>query len=285
MAIVYDTVLNWPFEDIVQEYSQRDSMLYALGLGLGFEQLDPAELRFVYEKELAVFPTMAVVLGHPGPWMTQPQVGVNMIKVLHAEQHLEIHQPLPASGAVIAKNRVQEVIDKGADKGALIVTERKLYDRDSGDCYCTQKSVAFARGDGGFGGPVTAGEPPAQIPDREPDYVIDIPVSTQAALLYRLSGDYNPLHADPSIAQKAGFDRPILHGLASYGVAARALLSAFPDKDPADLKRFGLRFSAPVFPGETIETSIWQEAGQLAFRSRVAARDKVVLNNGYAEFR
>ena len=284
MAIDYDTVLNWPFEDIVQTYTERDSMLYALGLGLGVNQTDAAELRFVYEDALQVFPTMPVVLGHPGPWMVDPRVGVNMVKVLHAEQHVEIHKPLPPAGTIVAKNRVQEVIDKGGEKGALIVTERKIYDRDSDDCYCTQKSVAFARGDGGFGGPVTTSDKPLPIPERDPDFTVDIPVSTQAALLYRLSGDYNPLHADPAIAQKAGFERPILHGLASYGVAARALLVALNIEDPAALKSFGLRFSAPVFPGEVISTSIWEEAGRFAFRSRVNTRDTVVLNNGSAEF-
>jgi len=284
MAIDYDTVLSWPFEDIVQTYTERDSMLYALGLGLGVNQTDAAELRFVYEDALQVFPTMPVVLGHPGPWMVDPRVGVNMVKVLHAEQHVEIHKPLPPAGTIVAKNRVQELIDKGGEKGALIVTERKIYDRDSNDCYCTQKSVAFARGDGGFGGPVTTSDKPLPIPERDPDFTVDIPVSTQAALLYRLSGDYNPLHADPVIAQKAGFERPILHGLASYGVAARALLVALNIEDPAALKSFGLRFSAPVFPGEVISTSIWEEAGRFAFRSRVNTRDTVVLNNGSAEF-
>ena len=234
---------------------------------------------------MQTFPTMPVVLGHPGPWMVDPRVGVNMLKVLHAEQHLEIHQPLPVEGTIVARNRVQEVVDKGAGKGALIITERKIFDQATDVCYCTQKSIAFARGDGGFGGPVSTGEKPASIPDRAPDYSVGIAVSTQAALLYRLSGDYNPLHADPAIAHKAGFDRPILHGLASFGVAARALLVALKIEDPAALKSFGLRFSAPVFPGETIDTSVWEEGGKLAFRSRVSARDSIVLNNGYAELR
>jgi acyl dehydratase len=283
VSIDYDTILNWSFEDIVQTYTQRDSMLYALGLGLGFNQTDTRELRFVYEAGLQTFPTMPVVLGHPGPWMTNPRAAINMVKVLHAEQHLDIHIPLPPEGTVIAKNRVREVVDKGAEKGALIITERKIYDRDAGDCYCTQKSVAFARGDGGFGGPVTTSDKPATIPGREPDFTVDIPVSTQSALLYRLSGDYNPLHADPEIAQKAGFDRPILHGLASFGVAARALLGGLGIEDSSALTGIGLRFSAPVYPGEVISTSVWEEAGKFNFRSRVNARDVTVLNNGYAE--
>jgi acyl dehydratase len=125
----------------------------------------------------------------------------------------------------------------------------------------------------------------AAIPEREPDFTVDIPVSNQAALLYRLSGDYNPLHADPKIAQKAGFDRPILHGLASFGVAARALLEGLTIEDSTSLASFGVRFSAPVYPGETISTSVWEQSGRFIFRSHVAARDVIVLNNGCAEFR
>lgn len=282
MSIDYDTILNWPFDDIVQTYSERDTMLYSLGLGLGLAPEDPSQLRFVYEKGLQTFPTMPVVLGHPGPWMVNPDVGINMVKVLHAEQHLENHIPLPPAGTVVAKNRVLEVVDKGAEKGALIITERKLYDQHTSECYCTQKSVAFARGDGGFGGPVTHTDKPIAIPERSPDFTVDIEVSMQSALLYRLSGDYNPLHADPKIARKAGFDRPILHGLASFGIAARALIDGLALSDSAALKSIGVRFSAPVYPGEVVSTAVWEEGGIFAFRSSVNSRKVVVLNNGSA---
>jgi acyl dehydratase len=283
MAIDYDTLLNWTFDEIVQSYTQRDTMLYALGLGLGSNCSDEDELRFVYEAELQTFPTMAVVLGHPGPWMTHPRAGVNMLKVLHAEQHLQIHKPLPVAATIRAENKVLEVVDKGAEKGALIITERKLYDQNSAICYCTQRSTAFARGDGGFGGPVTKSAQAPALPDRAADFSADIEVSTQAALLYRLSGDYNPLHADPRVAVKAGFERPILHGLATYGVAARALVCALNITDLAALKSFGARFSAPVYPGETIRTVIWREGSEIFFRSHCLQRDVVVLNNGCAE--
>lgn len=283
MAIDYDTLLNWPFDEIVQSYDQRDTMLYALGLGLGSNATDADELRFVYEADLQTFPTMAVVLGHPGPWMTDPRVGVNMLKVLHAEQHLQIHEPLPVAATIRAENKVLEVVDKGAEKGALIITERKLYDQASAVCYCTQRSTAFARGDGGFGGPVSKSARPPALPDRAPDFSADIPVSTQAALLYRLSGDYNPLHADPEIAAKAGFDRPLLHGLATYGVAARGLIAALGINDLTSFRSFGARFSAPVYPGETIRTQLWKEGSEILFRSQCLERDVVVLNNGCAE--
>ena len=282
MSLNYTNILDWPFEDVIQHYTERDSIIYALSLGLGFNPTDPGELQFVVEKGLQTFPTMAVVMGHPGSWMTNPDTGIDFVKVLHGEQHLQIHKPLPTEGSVIGRTRVSEVVDKGADKGALIITERKLYEEISGDLLNTQTSVVFARGNGGFGGPVTSGPTPHALPDREPDAVVDIPTSTQAALLYRLNGDYNPLHADPAIAKEAGFEAPILHGLASYGMAARAVLKAFDIDDASRLESFGLRFSAPVYPGETIRTDIWKDGHNVSFRSRVVERDVLVLNNGQA---
>ena len=282
MTFSYDKILNWPFDDVVETYAMRDSIIYALGLGFGFNPTDPDELKYVYEDGLRTFPTMPVVLGHPGPWMTDPESGIDYVKVLHGEQHLEIHHDLPVEGTVVAENKVIDVVDKGADKGALITSERKLYEQTSGDLLCTQKSVIFARGNGGFGGPVTASPKPHMLPDREPDATVDIPTSPQAALLYRLNGDYNPLHADPAVAEKAGFKAPILHGLASFGIAARAVLQSLNNTDSSRLKSFGLRFSAPVYPGETISTEIWRDGNEVSFRARVPERDVIALTNGLA---
>ncbi len=283
MSLNYKKIMKWPFEDVIQSYSTRDSIIYALSLGLGFNPTDSDELKFVYENGLQTFPTMAVVMGHPGPWMKSPETGIDFVKVLHGAQQLEIHKPLPIEGSIIGRTRVLDVIDKGAEKGALIITERKLYEQKSGDLLNTQSSTIFARGSGGFGGPVTSGPAPHSLPEREPDAVVDIPTSTQAALLYRLNGDYNPLHADPRAAQKAGFSAPILHGLASYGIAARAILKALDIVDLSRLESFGLRFSAPVYPGETIRTDIWKDGHVASFRSRIVERDALVLNNGRAE--
>jgi acyl dehydratase len=282
MAFSYEKILNWPFDEVVETYSMRDSVIYALGLGFGFNPTDPDELKYVYENGLRTFPTMPVVLGHPGPWMTDPESGIDYVKVLHGEQHLEIHQDLPVEGTVVAENKVIDVVDKGAAKGALITSERKLFEQTSGDLLCTQKSVIFARGNGGFGGPVTASPKPHVLPDREPDATVDIATSPQAALLYRLNGDYNPLHADPAIAEKAGFKAPILHGLASFGIAARAVLQSLNNTDSSRLKSFGLRFSAPVYPGETISTEIWRDGNEVSFRARVPERDVIALTNGLA---
>ncbi len=282
MTFSYDKILNWPFDDVVETYAMRDSIIYALGLGFGFNPTDPGELKYVYEDGLRTFPTMPVVLGHPGPWMTDPESGIDYVKVLHGEQHLEIHHDLPVEGTVVAENKVIDVVDKGAAKGALITSERKLYEQTSGDLLCTQTSVIFARGNGGFGGPVTASPKPHVLPDREPDATVDIATSPQAALLYRLNGDYNPLHVDPAIAEKAGFKAPILHGLASFGIAARAVLQSLNNSDSSRLRSFGLRFSAPVYPGETIRTEIWRDGNEVSFRARVLERDVIALNNGLA---
>jgi len=282
MAFSYEKILNWPLDEVVQGYTTKDSIIYALSLGFGFNPTDPDELKYVYEDGLQTFPTMPVVLGHPGPWMANPETGIDVVKVLHGEQHLEIHKALPAEGTIVAQNKVVDVVDKGADKGALIISERKLYEQASGDLLCTQTSVIFARGNGGFGGPVTASPKPHALPGREPDARIDIRTSAQSALLYRLNGDYNPLHADPAFAKKAGFKAPILHGLASYGVAARAVLQWLEHADLSKLSSFGLRFSAPVYPGETIRTEVWKDGNEVSFRARVLERDVIALNNGKA---
>jgi len=284
MTLNYRRILNWPFEDVIQSYTEKDSIIYALSLGLGFNPTDEDELKFVYEKGLQTFPTMPLVMGHPGPWMTNPETGIDYLKVLHGEQQLKIHKPLPTEGTVVGRTRVKEIVDKGADKGALIITERKLYEQKSGDLLNTQGATIFARANGGFGGPASSAPEPHALPEREPDIVVDIPTSKQAALLYRLNGDYNPLHADPKIAEKAGFRAPILHGLAAYGIAARAVLAGFKTEDVSTLKSFELRFSAPMYPGETIHTDLWKDGDVVSFRARIVERDVVVLNNGRAEF-
>ncbi len=280
----YEKILNWSFEPVVQSYTKKDTMLYALGLGFGQNPTDVNELQYVYEKDLLTFPTMAVVMGHPGSWLSDPESGIDMTKVLHGEQALQIHKPMPIEGTIVAETKVLEVIDKGAEKGAVIITERKLFEQNSHELYCTQHSTIMARGNGGFGGSVTNIPKPHALPERQADKVVEILTSTQAALLYRLSGDYNPLHADPELAKKVGFDAPILHGLASFGIAARAVLQACDITNPDKLSFISLRFSKPVYPGETISTEVWRDKDVVSFRSIVTERDVVVLNNGKVEF-
>ena len=282
MPFDYQKLLAWRFDDLEHAYTARDTILYALGLGCGSDPTDESELRFVYEEKLAALPTMAVVLGYPGFWLRDERTGVDWRKVLHGEQGVVLHKPLPTSGTVIGKTRVTGIVDKGADKGSLMFSERDVVDKKTGALLATLSSTTVLRGNGGYGGPTPPVPEPHPLPSRTPDIVLDLKTLPQAALIYRLSGDYNPLHADPAIARAAGFERPILHGLCTFGVAGRAILSACCGNDPTRLKEIRVRFSAPVFPGETISTEIWRDGHVISFRARVEPRNVVVLNNGRA---
>jgi acyl dehydratase len=284
MAIDYQALKHWPFPDVEHSYRARDTMLYALGLGLGADPMDGQQLRFVYEEGLKALPTMAVVLAHTGQWSKDPRTGINWKMLLHGEQGLVVHRPLPAAGTVVGRTVIEEIIDKGKGKGALIYSRRDIADKETGALLASLSSTSFLRGDGGFGGPAGPTKPVHQPPERAPDMVCDLATLPQAALIYRLSGDYNPLHADPEIAKAAGFARPILHGLCTFGVAGHALLRTLCGYDPARLRRMQLRFSSPVFPGETVRTQMWREGGgSFGFRCRSVERDVVVINNGLAE--
>ena len=225
---------------------------------------------------------MAVVLGYPGFWMKDPKAGINWVKLVHGEQRLTIHRSLPATGRVIGRTRITHVIDKGADKGALVLSERTLHDAN-GNLLVTIGSTTFCRGDGGLS---QSDESPAALeatPDRAPDMTCAIPTLPQAALIYRLCADNNPLHADPAVASKAGYPRPILHGLCTYGVAARAIVQAVCGNDASRLTALHTRFSSPVFPGETLVCEIWKDGSEaVRFRAKVAERDIIVLSHGFA---
>ncbi len=283
MAIDYEKIMKLDIPEIEQEWTARDTMLYALGVGLGNDPVDRDELRFLYEKDLQALPTQAVVMAYPGSWIRQYDVGIDYLRMVNGGNSFAIHKALPVEGTFIGKIRVTGVIDKGEGRGALVNAERKVYDKATGDHLCTVGTSSFLRGQGGFGGPSGPEKPIAQIPDRPWDLACDLTTLPQSALIYRLSGDYNPLHADPDIATKAGFDRPIAHGLLTYGVAGNALLKTVCGYDPSKLKSMEGRFSAPVFPGDTVRTEMWQDGSEIIFRSVVAERDAVVINNGRAE--
>jgi acyl dehydratase len=283
MAIVYDKLMAMQIPPVEQAYTPKDCMLYALGLGFGRDPMNEDELAFVYEKNLKVLPTMATVLGYGGSWVRN--TGIDHVKVVNGEQGVTLHRPLVAEGTVIGQTRILEVIDKGAGKGALILSERKVTDKASGQLIATITQTAFCRGDGGFGGPPRQAPAPHPLPTRAPDLFCDLPTRPEAALIYRLSGDYNPLHAEPAFAKAAGFERPILHGLGTFGVSGHAVLKALCGYDPARLVAFAGRFSAPVFPGETIRTEMWRDGAVVSFRARVVERDVVAINNGRAEIR
>ncbi|MGK2908219.1 MAG: MaoC/PaaZ C-terminal domain-containing protein [Sphingobium sp.] len=266
-------------DPIIQPYDKRDAILYALGLGYGADPLNESELPFVYEKELRCLPSYANVLCHPGFWAQDPVYGIDWVKILHAEQHLTVHKPLPATGEIRGEYHVAGLEDKGEGRGALLHQEKLLYDNATGDHLATVRSTLFLRGNGGEGGFGERMAPAEPVPDRAPDNVVEIPTLPRQALIYRLSGDWNPLHADPAIAKKAGFDRPILHGLCTKGLANRAILASYCGNDVARFKSMFVRFSKPVMPGETIRFEFFEEgAGALRFRAVAVERDAVVLD-------
>ena len=285
VPIDYARVTNWNFPDVEQTYSEKDTILYALGIGLGANPIDARELRFVYEDGLQSLPTMAVVLGTPGFWLRDPATGVDWRQVLHGEHTLIAHVALPCCARIIGRTRVDAVVDKGQGRSALIYTSRQVFDADSGMLLSTQKSTIVCRADGGFNGPTEPHRERRLLPARPPDIALEVRTLPQGALIYRLSGDRNPLHADPVLAAAAGYDRPILHGLCTYGIAGYALLRSLCGYDPRRLRRLDARFTAPVYPGETLRTEIWREAtGTAGFRCLALDRKVVVLDNGYIEF-
>jgi len=282
MAIDPDKLLNWKFPEIEHAYTEKDTILYALGLGCGADGPHSDDLKFVYENGLVALPTMAVVLASPGNWLGSKDSTVDYTKVLHGEQSLTLHRPLPPEGTVIGHTRVTGLLDKGKDKGAVLYAERRLLDKATGAPIATMVSAAVLRGDGGFGGKAGPQPAPHALPDGPPTRHLDLKTYPNSALIYRLSGGRNPLHADPKVAAAGGFKTPILHGLCTYGVAGRAIIKACCGGDPARLKSLQVRFSAPVLPGETIRTEMWPSAGEVSFRARAVERDVVVLNNGLA---
>lgn len=277
-------LLGLPPRVMHHRYARRDTMLYALGVGAG-QSPDRDDLPFVYEENLQALPTMAVVLAYPGFWQKEPQYGIDWKKVLHAEQSVVFHALLPAEGEVRGELTIDDIIDKGAEKGALLYSTRRIFDTATDALLASVKQVSFLRGDGGHGGSSTTQPPPHVPPSTAPDIELDLLTRPEQALIYRLSGDYNPLHADPAVAREAGLPAPILHGLCTYGIVGRALLAALCDDEPMRLHRIDCRFTAPVFPGERLELSIWRrDAGRASFQVRVAERKALVLDNGYAEF-
>ena len=281
MAIDPEKLLNREFGSIRETYTKKDCILYALGVGMGLDPLDEQCLRFVYEDNLKTLPSQAVIMAHPGFWAKDEDTDIDWVKVLHAGQEVIFHSPVPTSGTVEATTRITEVTDKGNKIGALINSERVVRDVETGKDICTLITTILARGNGGFGEHRKASAiKPDAIPTTEPDQICDLPTLPQQALIYRLSGDFNPLHASPSIAKSAGFKAPILHGLCTFGVMTHALVKTCCDYDPSRFLRMRLRFSAPVYPGETIRTEIWKDGNEIAFRCKSIEQNKIVINNG-----
>ncbi|MCY4428743.1 MAG: MaoC/PaaZ C-terminal domain-containing protein [Halieaceae bacterium] len=275
-------------EQVPGSYTDRDSLLYAVAIGLGRDPMDPKELEYVCETVgNRVVPTAATVLSRPR-WLQKDRQSLmskmNYALMLHGEQRLAIHQPLPPAAETLVSTRTTGVYDKGEGRGALLLTETDVKLSD-GSPLVTLGYTLFYRADGGFGGQSEGAPVPHQLPDREPDAVCEMPGRIDQAILYALCGDRNPLHRDPEVARTAGFDRPILHGLCSYGIACHAVLKTMLDYDQSRITGFDVRFSAPVFPGETQVVDLWQDGKVISFRSRIKERGIVSINNGKCTIR
>ncbi|MBB2771072.1 MULTISPECIES: MaoC/PaaZ C-terminal domain-containing protein [Mycolicibacterium] len=276
-------------EPVLYEWTDRETLLYALGVGAG-----TADLAFTTENshdvEQQVLPTYAVIASPA--WGAVGEVGsFNFSMLLHGSQQIRLFAPLKPAGRLSVVSEVADIQDKGEGKNAILVFKGTGTDPDTGEVVAETVSTAVIRGEGGFGGqPGTRPQAP-EIPEREPDARIALPTREDQALLYRLSGDRNPLHSDPWFARElAGFPRPILHGLCTYGVAGRALVAALGDGDATRVTAIGARFTSPVFPGETLTTSVWRTAeGDAVFRTEAAAPDgsgaRLVLEDGTAQYR
>ena len=277
MTINYDEIMNLTSENVEISYSDKDSILYSLGIGLGNDPMNLNELKYVYENSQSVLPSMATNFQYHSPLLLK--TNINFIMVVHGEQRLSITNALPVSGDFIANAKVIGCFDKGPARGAIIEVETTVKNKKNNEEICKLVSTTFARGDGGFGGPDSP-KKEIFIPDGEPDYVSEVSTKPDQALIFRLSGDYNPLHSDPKFAKAAGFEKPILHGMCTYGIACRSLVNEICENDASKLKRFDCRFSSPVYPGETIITEMWKKDKMIYFNSKVKERDKLVLKNG-----
>jgi len=290
MPIYYPDILEQRTAPRTFTYGDKDVMLYALGIGMSADPLDRRELAFTYEQGLKVVPTAATVLAasgratHAGAPAGSRVSQINYLMVVHGEQKVELHRPLPVAGSFTATSRTIGAFDKGKDKGALLVNETVWTD-EAGERVATLTGSTFARGDGGFGGPSEGAPAPHPTPERSPDLSLDFQTRADQALIYRLNGDRNPLHADPEVARRAGFERPILHGLCTYGITCRALLAGVTDFDPDVIASHEARFSAPVFPGDLITVDLWRDNKVVSFEARVKARSVTVIKNGKSVLR
>jgi acyl dehydratase len=278
MPFTYDELIARRSDDQSFAYDDARVLLYNLSVGMGRDPLDAKELPFVFERpQLRAVPTLASVLG-AGPKLLDG-VDLDWPKILHGEQRLTVHRPLPPAADLVATHWFSEIVDKGPEKGALITLTSDVRLASGEPLYSTD-NVMFARGNGGCGGPAKSKFTPHPLPERAPDLVHVTETRPDQALLYRLNGDRNPLHAEPAFARLAGFPAPILHGLCSYGIACRAVLASVCEYDPARIRGFDVRYTSPVYPGETIHTDIWVDGEVVSFRSRIAARGVTSIDNG-----
>ncbi len=270
MPLDYHRLKSLPPARAEQAWTAQQTILYALGVGA-------MELPFVYEKDLRALPTMCAILAAPPLFTKDNGFGLDLRRILHIEQSLEIHAPIPVAGNFTGESRFDRIVDKG--ENAIIHTSRRIFDEE-GTHFATAGVAIMARGGGGFGGGDPA--PPVRpFPlDAPPDLTVRLPTAANQAMLYRLSGDRNPLHIDPAMARVGGFERPILHGMCTYGITCRGILQTYADYDPGAFRQHAARFSSPVYPGEIVTMDLWKDGNVISFEAKVKARNVAVIKSG-----
>ena len=283
MPIDRDEALRYEFPKGEGGWSRDDAILYHLGVGAGVPPTDPGELEYTYEKDLKVLPSFSTVadVGTIPNLFNVPKLEFNPALLLHGEEEIELHQPLPPEAKLTSETRIAEVYDKG--KAALLILEVSSVDADGAPLFTNRMSL-FLRGEGGFGGP-SGPKPQNEAPGREPDGIVESKTIPQQALLYRLNGDRNPLHCDPEFAKLAGFDKPIIHGLCSYGIACKAVVDSALAGDVTRVARYSARFAGVGFPGETFVTRYWRENDSILIECRAKERDAIIISNAAFQLR
>jgi acyl dehydratase len=278
MPITLEKLMAQRQDSATYTFTERDTMLYALAVGMGRDPLDDVELDYVYERRgtLRTMPSQAVTVARHNLIY---ECGIDVERMLHGEQVLTLHRPLPPAAELVADHRVVNVFDKGPAKGIVIETDSRVRLKD-GTALFDLYNLYFARGDGGMGSSAGTQRPPYRMPERAPDMVRSTQTEPRQALMYRLTGDRNVIHADPAIAREMGFPGPILHGSCTFAIACREVLAGVCDYDSTRIGSFGTRFTSVVYPGDRIETDIWVDGEQVSFRCRVPQRHAVVLDQG-----
>ncbi len=263
---------------LTKDYTWKDVVLYALGVGAGF-----SDIEYCYEKGLKVIPSFSIAAIFDLFSIVQKASNFNPAGILHGEQDLFFHHPIPTHGTLITEGKIINYYDKGKDKGALVVTESETF-HSNGSKLFSSVITLFARLDGGFGGE-NAPKKPVHFPERKPDYMVDAHPSLDQPLLYRLSGDTLDLHVNAEFAKMAGFDKPIMHGLCTHGYACRALVQSLLPGQPEKLRRLDCRFTKPLYPGIPIKTLVWKiDQGKAVWRTINAETNDVVIDKGVLEY-
>jgi acyl dehydratase len=283
-----ERLLSWPFRDVHCAYSEKDAIMYALCVGLGSDPIDRDQIGYVYENDLVAFPTFPNVLGmyDDDDFLADPEVGIDLSRMLHTEIGLTLHSVVPPAGEVVSRISIDRLIDRGEGRGAILDFSRQIRGAESGDLIATERGSFYLRGNGGFGGSEGSRPRLPAVPDGPPDVACDLQTTRQTALFFRLFGDRNPIHADPDVAASAGFAAPILHGACTFGIAAHGVVKGLLDYRGERLRHIAARLSAPVIPGDVLSVQLWNaEPGRARFRVVVNERQAVVVDNGLAEYK